>query len=145
MSTDEMPSEGLPPLPPYIVVFGPGGNCTLDLCSVEWSVYKYQPSLPANVAFIALFGVAMIAHIFVGVRWKSWWFMIFMIQGCLMEMIGYGGRVILHGNPFSFIGFMLQITCITGAPVFYTAAIYVTLSKMWVCMIPYLGVLVTNI
>jgi hypothetical protein len=129
MSTNEMPPEGLPPLPPYVVVFGPDGNCTLDLCSVEWSVYKYQPSLPANVTFIALFGAAMIAHIFVGIRWKSWWFMIFMILGCTMEMVGYGGRVILHENPFSFTGFMLQITLVTGAPVFYTAAIYVTLSK----------------
>ena len=73
-----------------------------------------------------------------------------MFFGCVAEMLGYGGRIMLYKDPFSFTGFLLQISmfpqavnvpyeevltvpalvCITIAPVFYTAAIYVTLSKM---------------
>lgn len=50
--------------------------------------------------------------------------------GCITEILGYGGRVILFYNPFSFAGFMMQIICIGCAPVFYSAAIYVTIAKV---------------
>lgn len=55
--------------------------------------------------------------------------MAFMIAGCLSEIIGYAGRIVMYNNPFSFSAFMVQIIMITGAPVYFTAAIYVTLSK----------------
>ncbi|KPM40284.1 hypothetical protein AK830_g6277 [Neonectria ditissima] len=122
MSSDRQPPDNL-------VIFGPDGNCTLDLCDIQWSVYKYQPSLAANITFIVLYAIAMGVHIFLGFRWKSWWFMTFMILGCLVEIIGYIGRIIMHYNPFSFPGFMIQIVFVTSGPVFYTAAIYVTLAK----------------
>jgi hypothetical protein len=112
--------------------FGPGANCTLDLCPIEWTVYQYRPSLPANTVFIALYFVALIVHIYLGVRWRSWGFMAFMTVGCLYAMLGYAGRIILWTNPWSFPGFMIQMICVTGCPVFFTAAIYVTLSKAYV-------------
>ena len=71
-----------------------------------------------------------------------------MAMGCVCEMIGYGGRIIEWNDPWSFNGFMLQIgphqaqhairtksadvifaVCITIAPVFITAAIYIQLYK----------------
>lgn len=115
--------------PDYLVVYGPHANCTLDLCPIAWSVYKYRPSLPGNIAFLVLFALAMATHVCLGVRWRSWWFMAWMIQGCFSEMIGYVGRIILYKNPFSFAGFIVQIIFITSGPVWYTGAIYVTLSK----------------
>jgi hypothetical protein len=114
---------------PNVVIFGPGANCTLEICDLDWSVYKYRPSLPANASFVVLFALAMGLHIYLGFHWKSWWFMGFMIAGCLSEIIGYGGRMAMHENPFSFPAFIIQIIFVTGAPVYYTAAIYVTLSK----------------
>lgn len=114
----------------YMVVFGPEANCTLSLCPIEMSVYKYRPSLAANGTFIALYSIAMAVHIFLGIHWKSWFYMIMMIFGCLIEIVGYIGRIILYNNPWSFGGFMIQIVFITTGPVFYTAAIYVTLSKI---------------
>ncbi|KAF7561159.1 hypothetical protein G7046_g2969 [Stylonectria norvegica] len=113
----------------YIQVFGPDANCTLALCPLEWSVYKYRPSLPTNIVFLLLYAVAMAVHVYLGVRWRTWWFMTFMILGCLVEMIGYVGRIIMYNNPFSFPGFMIQIVFVTSGPVFYTASIYITLSK----------------
>ena len=127
-------SQGMPPTMPNVVIFGPGSNCTLEICDLDWSVYKYRPSLPANITFLVLFGLAMALHIYLGARWKSWWFMGFMIAGCLSEIIGYGGRIMMHENPFSFPAFMIQIVFVTGAPVYYTAAIYVTLSKTLVSL-----------
>ena len=112
--------------------FGPTANCTLALCPIQWSVYQYRPSLPGNSVFLALFGLAALVHLYLGIRWKSFWFMYCMITGCAVEIAGYAGRIILYNNPWSFVGFMIQIVLITTAPVFYTAAIYVTLAKVLV-------------
>ncbi|GAO13164.1 hypothetical protein UVI_02025200 [Ustilaginoidea virens] len=117
------------PAPPDVVIFGPKTKCTLDNCPVEWSIYGFQPSLAANIALLAIFAVIGIVHAYLGFRWRSWGFMVGMLLGCLSEAIGYIGRIMLHSNPFSFIGFMIQIVCLTIAPVFFSASIYVTLSK----------------
>lgn len=89
--------------------YGPNENCTLDLCPVEASLYKYRPSLAANAVFIALFGLTLALHLYQGLRWRTWFFTIAIFWGCTCEMIGYGGRVIMYNNPFSFIGFIIQI------------------------------------
>ncbi|KAI1409543.1 RTA1-domain-containing protein [Hypoxylon sp. FL1857] len=115
---------------PPLIPFGPNANCTLDTCPLEWSVLQYLPSLGANIAFIAIFVALMFAHTVLGVLWKSWWFLGCMAVGCLTEVLGYGGRIMLYYNPFSFAGFMMQIICIGCAPVFYSAAIYVMMSKI---------------
>jgi hypothetical protein len=109
--------------------FGPGANCTLALCPIEWTVYQYRPSLPANIVFLVLYAVALAIHLYLGIRWRSWGFMAFMAVGCLYAMIGYAGRIVLWTDPWSFPAFMIQMVCITGTPVFFTAAIYVTLSR----------------
>ncbi|UPK89664.1 hypothetical protein LCI18_000599 [Fusarium solani-melongenae] len=119
--------------------FGSDSPCTLDNCKVEWSLLGYRPDLAANIAFIALFGVVGLAHAYLGFRWKAWGFMAGMLMGCLSEVIGYVGRVMMYNNPFSFNAFMIQIVCLTIAPVFYTASIYVTLSKTIVFFAPELS------
>ncbi|KAK2052720.1 RTA1 like protein [Colletotrichum caudatum] len=118
-----------PPLPSGLVVFGPDANCTLDLCPLEYSLYRYRPSLAVNILFLALFALAAAVHVCLGVRWRARGFMAFMVAGCLCEMVGYAGRIVMYYNPFQFVGFMLQIIFITCGPVFYTAAIYVTIGR----------------
>ncbi|KAL0780568.1 hypothetical protein CaCOL14_001903 [Colletotrichum acutatum] len=110
--------------------FGPKANCTLEVCPLEASLLRYRPSVPVNGTFIGLFALAMIIHTIQGLRSKNWGFMASMIGGCLLEIVGYVGRLILNDNPFSFGGFLLQIICITVGPVFFCAAIYVMLSKV---------------
>lgn len=135
-----------PPDDLNLISFGPDSNCTLDLCPIEASVYSYRPSLPANIVFIALYAIAGLLHAYLGIRWRQWSFTGCILAGCLLEIAGYVGRIIMYGNPFDFIGFMTQIgellsrlspsdhvltvlVFITSGPVFYTAAIYITLSK----------------
>ncbi|EQL00290.1 sphingoid long-chain base transporter RSB1 [Ophiocordyceps sinensis CO18] len=122
--------------PPGYTTFGPSANCTLDICPEETSIYGYRPSLGANAAFLAIFALLGLVHTYLGVRWKSFGFMSGMLAGCLCEVIGYAGRIMLFNNPFSFGGFMIQIILLAIAPVFYTAAIYVTLSKAIVFFAP---------
>ncbi|KAH7170218.1 RTA1 like protein-domain-containing protein [Dactylonectria macrodidyma] len=119
--------------------FGADSPCNLNNCPIEWSIYTYRPSLAANVSLAALFGALGLIHLFLGVRWKSWGFMGGMLAGCISELVGYIGRVMLYNNPFSFNAFMIQIVCLTIAPVFYTASIYVTLSTTIVNFAPELS------
>ncbi|OBR08576.1 Parasitic phase-specific protein PSP-1 [Colletotrichum higginsianum IMI 349063] len=116
-------------LPDGLIAFGPQANCTLELCPIEWSVLRYQPSIPASGIFIALFALGLIVHAVQGIRWRTWGFMASMIAGCVLEIVGYVGRLFIHDNPFDFEGFLMQIICITIAPVFFSAAIYVLLSQ----------------
>lgn len=138
-------------LPDGLISYGPNTNCTLDLCPVDSSALEYRPSLGASGAFISLFSITMIIHIAQGFHWKTWAFTICMVLGCVDEIVGYAGRIMLYYNPFSFGGFLIEIStlesqeipklrvkesssiflivCITTAPVFFCAAIYVTLSK----------------
>lgn len=93
-----------------MVVFGPGANCTLDICPVQLSVYGYRPSLVANITFIALYALASLIHTYLGISWKQWWFMTCMLVGAVNAIIGYVGRVMMYYDPFKFAPFMLQIS-----------------------------------
>ena len=115
-----------------VVPFGPNGNCTLDLCPVEWTVYGYRPNLGVNILFLVLYVLTLGLHLVLGLRWRQWWFTAFMAAGCIVEAVGYAGRIIMYYNPFSFGGFMVQIVFVGSGPVFYTAAIYITISKAYV-------------
>ncbi|OAG12274.1 uncharacterized protein CC84DRAFT_1078291, partial [Paraphaeosphaeria sporulosa] len=98
-------------------------------CAVEESIYRYHPSLPANAAFAALFLIATIVHFVLGLRWKTPWVMWCTVLSCTHEVAGYIARVLLYINPWNFGAFITQILCITQAPVFYCAAIYVMLGQ----------------
>lgn len=98
-----------PQLPDGLIAFGPLANCTLDLCPIEYSVLRYRPSIPASSVFIALFSLSLLVHAGQGIWTRSWGYMGCMIAGCIIEIAGYAGRVVLHQNPFSFDGFITQI------------------------------------
>uniref|UniRef100_A0A8H7N177 Uncharacterized protein n=1 Tax=Bionectria ochroleuca TaxID=29856 RepID=A0A8H7N177_BIOOC len=112
----------------YYQSFGKHANCTLEVCPIEATIYKYNPSKPANTALTVIFSLIMVGHIYLGVRWKTWGYMVSMILGCLFEIAGYVCRIVLHKNPFKFMPFVVQTVALTIAPIFYTAGIYVTLS-----------------
>jgi hypothetical protein len=102
-------------------------------CPVSSSIYGYYPSLGANTFFCAFFGVALLADLLFGIRYKTWTFMIALSLGCLTEAIGYMGRILLHSDPFSNAGFEIQIFCLIMAPAFVSAALYLTLKHITLC------------
>ncbi|MCJ1358294.1 MAG: hypothetical protein MMC33_008293 [Icmadophila ericetorum] len=53
-----------------------------------------------------------------------------MVSGCALEIIGYAGRIIGYQNPFSQNAFLIQIVCLTIAPSFLAAGLYLTLSRI---------------
>lgn len=98
--------------PPASMGYGPSSTCTLSTCAVVWSVYGYLPSVAANSVFLVLFTLALIAHLYQGVRYgrPSAFFTTAVACGCVSEILGYSGRLMLWSNPFSFDGFLIQIS-----------------------------------
>lgn len=118
-----------------------GQNClsVSEACPVSASIYGYYPSLGASAFFCAFFGLAFITNLILGIRYKTWTFMIALCLGCFAEAIGYVGRILLHSNPFGSTGFEIQICCLIIAPAFLSAAIYLTLKHITLCFGPELN------
>jgi hypothetical protein len=93
-------------------------------CPVEATIYGYTPDLAANAFFCAYFAVFTIINIFLSYRYKTWLFGSLVTLGCFSEMFGYVGRLIMNGNPWSDVGFEMQICCLIFAPVSSRPSIY---------------------
>jgi len=118
-------------------------DCTevvLPDCPVEYTIYGYYPSFPANTFLAVWFGVFFFPNVVFGIYYKAWTYMIALAVGCAIEAIGYAGRLLLHDNPFSWKGFQIQICCLILGPAFNSAAIYLTLKHIVLTFGPEYGV-----
>jgi hypothetical protein len=88
---------------------GDDANCTLSVCPIEASVYGYRASLPFSSLVIALYALCLITQVAMGYIYKTWGFMAAMILGCITEIIGYAGRILMYNNPWNSAGFIIQI------------------------------------
>jgi hypothetical protein len=68
---------------------------------------EYRPSVAGNLAFLILLALILVAQIGLGIFYRTWGFMVGMICGLLLEVVGYAGRVMLHSNPFDFNNFIM--------------------------------------
>ena len=102
----------------------------IDGCHLSDTIYGYYPNLGANAFFCALFGICCIANVILGIKYRTWTYMIAVGVGCFGECVGYVGRIMLHNNPFDGNGFNIQICCLIIAPAFVTAGIYLTLKYL---------------
>ena len=62
--------------------------CTLTTCPLDWATIQYVPSLAGNAFYLALFLILLIAQTVLGVRFRSWSFMIALVGGGALEVIG---------------------------------------------------------
>ncbi|KAF2138952.1 uncharacterized protein K452DRAFT_337768 [Aplosporella prunicola CBS 121167] len=105
--------------------------CTLATCPLSDSYWAYRPSLGANAAFAAIFGLSLLLFLVQGVVSKRFLgFTIAMVSGDILEVLGYAGRLMSWSNPFGENGFLMQIVCLTIAPAFMAAGIYFCLSRI---------------
>ncbi|KAI0166611.1 parasitic phase-specific protein PSP-1 [Xylariaceae sp. FL1272] len=117
-------TDGLP-----LISFGSDETCKLNTCPIEYSIFEYRPSLAANIVFLILYFLLLVLHVGIGVKTRSWAVSGCIWAGCIFNIVGYAGRIIMWQNPFSYPGFILQILFVGSAPVFYSAAIYVTVAQ----------------
>jgi len=99
-------------------------------CTIEGTLYGYYPSLGANGFFAAFFALCFVAQFILGIRYKTWTYMIALCLGCMGEAVGYGGRIMMNNDPIGRTGFMIQICCLIISPAFVAAGIYLTLKHI---------------
>lgn len=85
----------------------PLDTCTVDTCSLLFAQVQYRPSFSANLAYLIIFAVLLVAQAVLGCIYRSWGFLIGISCGLLLEIIGYVGRIELHNDPFSFADFVM--------------------------------------
>ncbi|KAH7081363.1 sphingoid long-chain base transporter RSB1 [Paraphoma chrysanthemicola] len=106
-------------------------NCTPALCGFQYAYFQYVPTKSANMAFAVLFGISALAYLGQGIARKRWLgFTIAMVSGCVLEVIGYAGRVMAADQLYYETPFLIQIVCLTIAPAFLAAGIYLCLSRI---------------
>ncbi|KAJ0340566.1 hypothetical protein COL154_008631 [Colletotrichum chrysophilum] len=99
-------------------------------CPVEATVYGYYPNVGGNAFLLAIFILCTVSQLFLGVKYRLRAFMTVMVIGCLLEALGYIGRLMMSKNPWSGVGFRLQVICLILAPSFLAAGIYLTLKHL---------------
>ena len=108
-----------------------GFVCTLKTCDVkQWGYIHYQPSVAGNALFAGLFAILVGGQFFLWRKYRTGGTAVFMLLGLLTEILGYIARVLLHGNPFERNYFLWYLITLTIGPVFFAAAIYLTLGRI---------------
>ncbi|RDW73451.1 hypothetical protein BP6252_07358 [Coleophoma cylindrospora] len=105
-------------------------QCTPALCSLEYATVLYVPTLAGNSLYLALFALLLVIQAVQCFFFRTYSYTIAMICGLVLEIVGYLGRVQMHFDVFAGNPFLLYIICLTIGPVFFTAALYLTLSRV---------------
>ena len=107
-------------------------KCSLTTCDLTLAAFDYRASLPGNALYAAIFGLYLLTNIYLGIRHKTWGYMVAMVVGLIGELIGYIGRILLWQNPFDPTGnnFLIYIVCLTISPALISAAIYLCLARI---------------
>lgn len=84
-------------------------SCTLATCSITCAQVEYLPSVPGNAIYLAIFAILLVAQIGLGAWYRTWGFLVGMIGGLVLEIVGYVGRLMLHSNPFDFNAFLTYV------------------------------------
>jgi hypothetical protein len=110
----------------------PEAECRLDkACLDEYGSVHYLPSMFGNALFLGIFGLVLLLQIWpLGIRYKTWGYMGAMIGGCILEVVGYIGRILMNTTPFDDNNFIIYIVGLTIGPAFFSAAIYLGISRI---------------
>lgn len=112
-----------------------GGFCLTNpddaRCEHVPNYYMYRVSLPANAAFAALFGISLVGFLATyALTRRGVAFTVAFSAGVILEVLGYAGRVMSWKNQWAENGFLMQICCLTIAPAFLAAGIYLCLRRI---------------
>ncbi|KAF2647772.1 RTA1-domain-containing protein [Lophiostoma macrostomum CBS 122681] len=105
-------------------------GCTVQTCPLSCAQIEYLPTFAGNAVYAAAFGLLLIAQLALGIKYKTWGFMVGMVCGLILELAGYAGRIMLHNDPFDFNNFIIYLVPLTIGPAFLTGALYLCLSRI---------------
>ncbi|GAA5990628.1 hypothetical protein JCM10908_003160 [Rhodotorula pacifica] len=94
------------------------------LSDAEDYQYGYIPSISLGVVFIVLFSTTALLHLGQIVYGRRYWFMICMVIGGGLEVLGWSARLWSHFKSELYGPYVVQICCLIVAPTFYSASLY---------------------
>ncbi|CAJ0544033.1 Ff.00g040490.m01.CDS01 [Fusarium sp. VM40] len=97
----------------------------------EFVFYHYDPSLPAAVIFISLFGLSSLLHLYQIIQFRAWYFVPFLV-GCAFEIVGYIGRALSATETpnWTTTSFTIQSLTLLLGPALLAASIYMVLGRV---------------
>lgn len=103
-------------------------NQTVDDTSL--SLYAgMTPNFRFNTCMIVIWGILLTAHI-IQLIYKQYWFSIAFICTGVLEVLGYIGRTWSHHDTTLMNPFLLNMICLTIAPVFTMGGLYYQMAKL---------------
>lgn len=98
-------------------------------CPISASAFGYAPNVAGNAILMIVFIFCTLAQIGLAVKYRTISFGIVVGTGCVMEVIGYAGRIMLNKNVWG-SGMALQAVMLVVAPSFLAAGIFLTLKHV---------------
>jgi len=95
----------------------------------DYYLWRYIPSLPAAIVFIALFGIITALHSWRMFRRRLWFYIPFVIGG-VFEAVGYVGRAKANSGTDVLMPYVIQSFFLLVAPALLAATIYMTLGRL---------------
>lgn len=110
----------------------PYRNCTsvTPQCPVSATTYGYTPDLASNAILAIIFGLCTLSQAALAIRYRTWALGFAATTGCLLECLGYIGRIMLRNNVWNHGAFALQLVTLIVAPSLLAAAIYLELKAL---------------
>jgi RTA1 like protein len=106
-------------------------NCTYETCSVEkYGQIRYIPSLDGNALYLVLFSIFLICQLWMGIKHRTWGYLLGMFGGLVLEILGYVARIQLHYDVFDQNVFTTYLIGTTIGPAFFSASIYLCLARI---------------
>jgi hypothetical protein len=105
--------------------------CTYSTCPVSiFGQLRYIPSLAGNALYLAIFASGLLVQIGLGIRYRTWGYLVAMIGGTGLEIVGYTARIELHIDDFNNNFFIIYLVGLTIGPALFSAAIYLCLARI---------------
>ncbi|KAL2208323.1 RTA1-domain-containing protein [Sarocladium strictum] len=99
-------------------------------CPVSDTLYGDHFTLPATAAFAAIFGLMLVAQLFLAWKARLWSFGAWLFCGTAFECIGYVFRSIMVNNPWNDDASIGQNIALVLGPTFVAAAISLTFKHL---------------
>jgi hypothetical protein len=120
------------PLPPYGSIYWTEPQlCNYTTCPLDpFGQLFYRPSLAGNALYLSIFVLGLLVASGLSVKYKTWGYLVAIIGGAGLEVIGYAGRLMLWQNDFNNNSFIIYLVGLTIGPAFFSAAIYLCLARI---------------
>ncbi|OAQ75446.1 RTA-like protein [Purpureocillium lilacinum] len=102
------------------------GDCGIS-CPVDGGYFSYSPSIAGNAILLALFSLLLPITLYMGYLFRTPFFSAVLATGLAFDVVGFAGRVLLHGDRASQTYFTLSMLGTVLGPTFTAAAIFVVL------------------